>query len=273
VDQPEPQHEHGPPADEWLVAAPRDKRDRWAHRRGEPRVWALVWSCYLLSACVLALFTPASRWSFDLQQIRHSCVLLLALIQLGVVVVWPLLRLSQIPPRVPSRAAAVDLLIVLAPSAAILGPMGFLTKWSGATVAVLCASLIAWTVLYAGIIALAARVRSSTARASWMLLCLALAAGGPLFGLLSNWRAGGAVSPEVWRGSLLASPVTAPFAIARHPDPRVPTPDALAWEFALLPLFIASVLWLIAIVLDLIRSTPDTPAARSGRPTSRAGAG
>jgi hypothetical protein len=260
VDQPEPQHGPELPSDEWLVAAPRGKRDRWAHRRGEPRVWALIWSCYLLSACVVALFTPASRWSFDLQQIRYSCVLLLALIQLGVVLVWPLLRLSQIPPRIASRAAAVDLLIVLAPSAAILGPMGFLTKWSGATVAVLCASLMAWSVLYAGIIALAGRVRSSTARASWMLACLALAAAGPLVGLLSASRAGGPLSSEVWRGSLLASPISAPFAIARFPSPRVPTPDALAWELTLLPLFLASAVWLLAVVLDLIRpANPDRP--------------
>jgi hypothetical protein len=222
---------------------------------------------------VFSLFTPASRWSFDLQQIRYSCVLLLALIQVGVVVVWPLLRLSQIPPRIASRAAAVDLLIVLAPSAAILGPMGFLTKWSGATVAVLCASLVSWTVLYAGIIALAGRVRSSTARAAWMLVCLALAAAGPLVGLLAASRAGGAASPDTWRGALLASPVSAPFAIARHPSPRAPMPDALAWELSLLPLFLAAGVWLLAVVLDLIRPSPRDSAAPARPPASHAGVG
>ncbi len=265
--------QHGPalPPDEWLVAAPRGKRDRWAHRRGEPRVWALLWSCYLLAACILALFTPASRFSFDVEQIRYSCVMLLALILLGVVVVWPLVRLSQIPPRYASRAAAVDLLIVLAPSAAILGPMGFLTKWSGAIVIALCLSLISWTMLYGGIIAIAARVRSNAARALWMFVCLALAALGPIAGLLAASRAtsaGADASPAAWRASLLASPVSSPFAIARFPSSRAPHPDALTWELAILPLFVAAALWLVAVVMDLAKPPPEhprpTPSARRG---------
>lgn len=248
-------HEHDayPPRDEWLIAAPRDKPDRWAHRRGEPRGWALLWSSYLLGACVVALFTPASRLSFDPQQIRASCTLLLALILLGVAVFWPLVRFSQIPARVPSRAAAVDLLIVLAPAATILAPMRFLTRWSTDTLLALSLSLGAWAFLFGGMIALGARTRSNTWRALAMLACLALAGLGPALGLLAAHGAPLEQADEFRRASLLASPVGAPFAIAHFPTPRAPNPDILAWRFALAPLALATLAWLAAIALDLAR--------------------
>ncbi len=192
---------------------------------------------------------------------------LLALIQVGVVVVWPLLRLSQLPPRFASRAAAVDLVIVLAPSAAILGPMGFLTKWTGATVVALCLSLVSWTFLYGGIVAIAGRVRAATSRALWMFLCLALAAIGPIIALLIASRAtsaGADVPPTGWRAALLSSPVSSPFAIARFPSSRAPYPDALTWELVILPLFVAAALWLIAVVMDLAKTPSPAPSAHRG---------
>ena len=251
-------HEHDgyPARDEWLIAAPRSRPDRWAHRRGEPRGWALLWSSYLLGACIIALFTPASRLSFDPQQIRASCTLLLALILLGVAVFWPLVRFSQIPARVPSRAAAVDLLIVLAPAATILAPMHFLTRWSTDTVVALSVSLGAWAFLFGGMVALGARTRSSTWRALAMLICLALAGLAPLLGLLIAQNAAPEQVDAVRRASLLASPVAAPFAITHFPTPRAPNPDALAWRLAFAPLAPASLVWLAAILLDLARPHP-----------------
>lgn len=245
-----------PARDEWLIAAPRSKHDRWAHRRGEPRGWALLWSSYLLGACVIALFTPASRLSFDPQQIRASCTLLLALILLGVAVFWPLVRLSQIPARIPSRAAAIDLLIVLAPAATILAPMRFLTRWSTDTILALSVSLTAWAFLFGGVIALFARTRSNTWRALAMLLCLALAGLAPLLGLLVAQSAAPELADAVRRASLLASPVSAPFAIARFPTPRAPNPDALAWRTAFAPLALATLAWLAAVAIDLARPAP-----------------
>ena len=250
------EHDAYPPRDEWLIAAPRDKPDRWAHRRGEPRGWALLWSTYLLGACVVALFTPAARLSFDPQQIRASCTLLLALILLGVAVFWPLVRFSQIPARVPSRAAAVDLLIVLAPAATILAPMRFLTRWSTDTVLALSVSLGAWALLFGGLVALGARTRSNTWRALAMLACLALVGLGPALGILAAHGAPLEHADEIRRASLLASPVGAPFAIARFPTPRAPNPDVLAWRFAFAPLALATLAWLGAIVVDLARPAP-----------------
>lgn len=247
-----------PPRDEWLLAAPRGRDDPWAHRRGEPRGFALLWSCYLLGACVISLFTPAARWSFDVQQIRWSCALLVTLMLLGVSVVWPLLRLSQIPARGPSRAAAVDLLLVLAPMVAIVAPMAFLTRWAGAVALALGTVVASWTLLYGGVIAACARTRSGAFRALSMLLCLALAGAAPLAVALF-----GSNDADALRAGLLASPLTAPFAIARFPDPHSPFPDALVWRLALMPLAPAAAAWALGAALDLARpphgrrTTPD----------------
>ena len=264
-----------PPPDEWLIAAPRGRPDRWAHRRGEPRVWALLWSCYLLAACILALFTPASRWSFDTQQVRASCTLLLALIHLGVFVAWPLLRLSQLPPRIPSRAAAIDVLIVALPAVAILAPMGFLTKWSPSLVGALTLSMLGWTALAGAMVALGMRAHGTLARAAWMALCVALVAVGPLIGLIAAGAATGAgatPSPGLWRASMLASPVGAPFALTGFPAPRAPSPDQLAWRTTLAPSIAAAALWLVAIAIDLARPSFPRPGPRGESAGARMGA-
>lgn len=265
MDRADDHSENGyPPREEWLFNAPRNRPDRWAHRRGEPRGFALIWSSYLLIACILALFTPASRWSFDQQQIRASCTLLLALILVGVSVAWPMIRLSQIPARTPSRAASVDLLIVVAPLLAILAPMGFLTKWSHGTAFALVAVAVSWSLLFGGLVALFARTESATRRALAMLVCLVFAGAAPLVGLLltSGGVAGDAAT--VHRASLLAAPVSAPFAITSFPSLRAPAPDALAWDLALAPLLAAAPAWLLAVTLDLLRRPATRP--RAGRP-------
>jgi hypothetical protein len=267
------------PRDEWLLAAPRNRPDRWAHRRGEPRGFALLWSCYLLAACILALFRPASRWSFDPQQVRSSCVLLLALILLGFAVFWPLVRLSQARPRVPSRAAAVDLLIVLGPTAAVLAPMGFLTRWSGATVVALALATFSWGMLFGGAMAAFGRASGTASRALAMGACLALAGAGPLTGLLLASLAAGsgdAPDPAAWRATLLVSPVSAPYAIVGFPSVRTPQPDSLAWRLAVAPLLPASLLWLAGVVMDLIASpapgrAPGTDSASAGPRRAKAG--
>lgn len=258
-----PDHDAGAPPEEWLIGAPRHRPDRWAHRRGEPRGLALVWSCYLLGACAVTLFGPASSLSFDAMQIRASSTLLVALVLLGIVLVWPMLRLSQVPPRSPVGATLVDLLIVLTPSLAVVGSTSILTRWAWSTSGAMVTLLCAWTLLLAGSLAVATRWTGTLARAGSMLAIVAIVTAAPFATLLSAWHAGASGAPlgaEAWRAGLLLSPISAPYAIASHPARSTPAPDALAWRAALVPLAPAAALWALAGALDLL-----TLARRPGR--------
>lgn len=251
------EHDGYPPPEEWLIGAPKDRPDKWAHRRGEPRGFALLWSCYLLGACAVTLFRPAFSLSFDLMHIRTSSRMLVAMLCLGIVVVWPMFRLSQAPPRHPTRGALVDVLIVLAPCLAIVGSTSLLTRWHWHASGAMLAAVASWTLLVGGAIAVATRWESGGARALSMLAILGVCSASLLGGLVNAWSAtqsGASLDPEGWRVAQLLSPFSAPFAISSHPSPAGPFPDALAWKLILIPLAPALALWVIAGATDVLRA-------------------
>lgn len=264
-----PDQDDYPPPEEWLIGAPKDRPDRWAHRRGEPRGFALLWSCYLLGACAVTLFRPAFSLSFDLMHIRTSSRMLVAMLCLGVAVVWPMFRLSQTPPRNPTKAALVDVLIVLTPCLAIVGSTSILTRWHWHASGAMLVAVASWTLLVGGAIALATRWEGGAARGLSMLAILGVCAASLAGGLANAWGAAHAGAPldaEGWRVALLLSPFGAPFAISSHPSPAGPYPDDLAWRLVLLPLAPALALWLLAGIADALRAASGRGPRRPSSP-------
>lgn len=207
------------------------RADIWAHRRAEPRPLALLWTTYLAVATVAMLSSLIAYGGADHDIYRPAARALLAVTAVGVVVLWPMVRLSQVrPPEGPCAAVAKDLVVILSPVQAIVWPQAFfvLADWPLEVVAVLAAMLAAWGVVIGAVLAVALHAvagdettpigsrRSWPARAAWMVVIIALVSSGPLIGLLAGPAARAPVDePGRVSAWALTSPITAVFEIAR----------------------------------------------------------
>ncbi|HYE03446.1 MAG TPA: hypothetical protein VD963_09455, partial [Phycisphaerales bacterium] len=130
----------------------------------------------------------------------------------GLLIVWPMVRLSFRPPRDPAALALSDTLTLIPGLNLLLWPLGLLAAWPPRTVLAVIALLGAWTVLVGGLIALALQsltparrgLRHAVRRAAWMAAILFGSVGAPAAGLALS--AASVTAPPWLR---LASPFTA----------------------------------------------------------------
>lgn len=175
---------------EWLrselAIAGGSESDRWSHRRGEPRTFAFLWAMFLMFAALVALGVVLTGGIVSLDAYQPLSRGLVVTIAVGVLVFWPLLRLSQdVPEEGSIRATLKDLFIVLVPVQAVIWPQMFLARWSVETVLAMSLALTAWTLVIGAVLVLALR-RRATLRTAWMLLCVTLAIGGLVIGIATG---------------------------------------------------------------------------------------
>ena len=108
------------------------RHDRWAHRRGEPRLFAFLWTLFLLGATLLGFGSLGAIGMIDAGTYRAVARVILVSVAVGVVVVWPMTRLSQVTPaRRATRAAFIDFIVIALPLQAVVLPQVFLPfGWS-----------------------------------------------------------------------------------------------------------------------------------------------
>ncbi|MBY0112547.1 MAG: hypothetical protein K2Y21_06980 [Phycisphaerales bacterium] len=162
------------------------ERDPWAHRRGEPRTFAFLWSMFLMFAALVALGVVLTGGIVSLDAYQPLSRGLVVTIAVGVLIFWPLIRLSQDVPEEGSILAMLkDLAIVLIPVQAVVWPQMFLARWSLDTLTAMSLALTAWTLLTGAILVIALRT-PNTRRSLWMLVCLVLAIGGLVGGIAAG---------------------------------------------------------------------------------------
>lgn len=246
-------------------------QDRWAHRRGEPRLFAFLWTLFLLGATLLGFGSLRSIGMIDATTYRAVAQAILISVAVGVVVVWPMVRLSQVTPlRSGTRVAFIDFIVIAAPLQAVVLPQIFLPfGWPMMIVAALSGILIAWTIAIAGVLALAfGRGGSSSVRTPpergwlWMLFIVFAAFAVPAVLLVSPQALTGVDSTtngirRLWLGS----PVTGVYELTRRrPHTAIaPTLDRTDWLVITSPALIGSVLWLLAAGMHLRESRSATP--------------
>jgi hypothetical protein len=221
-----------PPID--FTAAPPDP---WAHRRGEPRTLAAMWLLFLFAATILSVGAVGLFGLVSTDVYRPAARVMLEIVTVGVVVLWPMVRLSQEAPRSPLRAMLGDCLVILGPTQAVIWPQAltWMAGWPTQVVGIAAGLVTGWGVLIAGLLALYfARTRSALSGAErsgqdarhgtgvpphtagtavppippWamMALIVLLVTLGPLIAAL---RAGGGVD---W---LMSSPLTGIYEVTR----------------------------------------------------------
>ncbi len=128
---------------------PRGRPD-WSHRRGEPRGLALAWALYLMLAMMGSLMPAMTLGRFDPDVFRPAARVLSAVIVVGLVVLWPMLRLSQRPAGgVPGGRIGRDLVVLLIPAMTLVWPQVLLAGWSIETVSAVSALLVVWSLVAA----------------------------------------------------------------------------------------------------------------------------
>ncbi len=207
---------------------PVSAADRWAHRRAEPRPFAAIWLAFILGASVLSIGAVGGLGLMSTEVYRPAARVMIALIGAGVALVWPMIRLSQEIPSRPLRSALADAVVVIIPIILVVLPQSlpWMADWPLEVSLSMVAVLAGWSVLVAGVLGWTFSTISLAPRLSilrsWAMAALAVIAIGPgaLAGIL---LASGPVESRIAGGEsgvadllLVASPLTAPFELARE---------------------------------------------------------
>lgn len=232
------------------AGARRRRGDRWAHRRGEPRVFTLLWSIYLLVAAILTVFGVRFIGMTDTGMFRPSMRSMFMLTAVGIGVLWPMVRLSQASPRKPVAAGLADILALVIPAQAVVWPSKLLTGWSWEVTGGVALMLASWSALVGALVASGTARAPGVGRSVWMLACLALVAGAPAGMLLMSLLFGLAPLEAGW----LASPITAPFVLTDAPSGLSPSMDVRDWAAAIAPGVLGGLWWAFLGASALVRT-------------------
>jgi len=238
--------------------------DPWSHRRGEPRLFAFLWLMYLLVVVLGGIAWLGRSSGLGVGAHRPTVRTLLLMTMIGIAVLWPMVRLSQVAPAWPRwRWVVADMFVVCGPVMLLVWPLSFVSAWPPRVPMVLSAGVVVWTVVIGGLIAcgLAGRpvgegfgLASSGERgvvrvwagAGWMVVVVGVVLAGPMVREGLVWM--GASVPG-WVG--LCSPMTFVGAVTGRGFEA--PPDVLAlWTWGTLGWIgvVGVCVWVAAFVRD-----------------------
>ena len=185
-------------------------------------MFALLWTLYLMLATLVMFATLSASPSVTPEVYRPAARTLMLLVMVGVMVLWPMTRLSQAPPgRGVMSGVMKDLVVVLLPVQALVWPhaMGVLSDWPLDVVAALALSIVAWALIVGGVLSIAlSTLRGGVGeRAVWMGVFVVLVAGAPAWLLLRGELGFGSGLSGEARPGWMFSPLTSVMEVAR-PD-------------------------------------------------------
>ena len=225
--------------------------DPWAHRRGEPRLFALLWSVYLFGAALTTVMRIPVLGMSETRFVQEKARMLLLLIAIGLTLLWPMVRLSQARPRKPAIAALIDVLALLAPAQAVIWPLKWLGDWGWDVTAGVNLMLVSWALLVGAHVAIGTSVPAGLARSVWMSLVVLLVCAAPVAAGVA-----GLAHISTPDELALASPLTGVYAITTALSGLSPAMTPALWAAAAIPALLALPLWLLAPAM--------APTARSG---------
>jgi hypothetical protein len=139
---------------------------------------------FLASLWLIASWLIAIGWRAPVEPVSASYTpgvrLMLLCVAVGLMVGWPLLRLSQRATPYPIRQTALDLVVLLALTQVVIWPLRLVTNWSAARTAALDTTLVGWSLLTGAIVAAAIGTNRPGPRTLAMLGCVGLCILGPL---------------------------------------------------------------------------------------------
>ena len=263
----------------WLPPKPARGPDPWAHRRGEPRVFALGWTIYILAATTLCFAPLAFSLGMDPLASRFAGRMLLITLAAGIAILWPVVRLSQARPACGGLLASwQDIVVIFIPLQAALWPLALVTEWSLGTLAAVDALLFAWAWTIGGVLGLALGPRHGRSLsadavpgdtrgpyAGVLVLILLVVLGVPI---AAAFRPISLITPVRPDTVLLASPLSGVLELTadRSWSGQITSVYPEHW-FAILGTFLAgATLWMLGAAIHAAFPPPAFPPAASQPP-------
>lgn len=244
-------------ADKDIFGRTPKRHTNWDHRRGEPRTFALFWTIFLMLATLVMFSSLGIARTVTIDIYRPAVRALLITITAGIVVLWPMTRLSQERPRRGAGTAiARDLAVVLLPTQALLWPQSLpmLGAWPVGQTAALAACQAAWAMVVGGMVALALTVDArprDLMRGLWMLAIVALAVGVPIvqfmFGAIEPLRSQGP------NGAMMFSPLLSAGELLRDRGlVGTATTVPADWRAIGITAMVGVGLWVLTLVVEVV---------------------
>lgn len=222
-----------------------------------PRGLILVASVWLVASWSVAIgFRPpveASSASYT-----PGVRLMLISAAIGLVIGWPMLRLSLDTAPYPIKQTVLDLVVLLALVQVVVWPLRLVTPWSPARTAALDATLVAWTVLAGAMVASAVGTRRAGPRNIAIIACMCMCLAGPSLAILTlHIRPLDGFSHRL----LQVGPLLEVYTLGKGGRTA---PHASQWIWIGIVAFAAAATWSALSVMAVVRSRgaarTDTPA-------------
>ena len=209
-----------------------------------PRGLIFVSSLWLIGSWVLTigLHPPIQPSSATYEP---GVRLMLLAITVGLVVAWPLLRLSQRPMPYPIRQTILDMVVLLSLVQVVIWLLRLLTSWSVARMTAIDATMASWIMLIGAVIASATATRTPGPRMLAMAACIALAMAGPA----TSWLAEALQMSAPGLAKL--SPFVAVGDLVETSGGSQPT--AAEWRWVMTQAGGAALVWAVVFVLRVFR--------------------
>ena len=177
--------------------------------------------------------------------------LMLVYIGIGLMIGWPLLRLSQSAVQRPIVQTLLDLIVLLSLIQVVIWPLRLVTPWTLSRTAALDATLAGWTALVGAIIASAVSSRRAGVRNLAITACLAMCLAGPGVVVIA------ALAGRSAKQMMNVGPLTAVYDLARGAAAPV---TGQQWLVITMPALAAALAWIALSVFNrAIHKPPAEP--------------
>jgi hypothetical protein len=207
-----------------------------------PRSLIFLAAIWLIGSWLLAigLMPPVHPSSSSFE---HGLRMMLLCLGTGLMIAWPLLRLSQTPTLAPLRQTILDLLVIGSMLQVIIWPLRLVTTWSVARTAAVDATLVGWLLLAGAVVAAAIGSARAGPRNLAMLACLCMCLLGPALASL------GVIGSRLSLTLVKLSPI---MAIRTLGDGRGAPVTSEQWQWISL-LFVAAACTWVALAASAAR--------------------
>ncbi len=184
--------------------------------------------------------------------------LMLVYIGIGLMIGWPLLRLSQSAVQRPIVQTVLDLIVLVSLVQVVIWPLRLVTPWTLARTAALDATLVGWTVLGGAVVASAVGSRRAGVRNLAITACLAMCLLGPVVVFIAAFVGRPAMQ------MMNIGPLTAVYHLAPGQGAAAPvTPTQ--WMVIAMPALAAGLAWTaLGMFYGALRKPPTEPRANTG---------
>ena len=215
-----------------------------------PRGLIFLASVWLIASWVIAIGVRAPVQPSSASY-TPAVLLMMQCVTAGLMIGWPLLRLSQTRPMWPLRQTLLDLAVLLGLVQVVIWPLRLVTTWTPLRTAAIDATLAGWTALAGAMIAAAITTNRSGPRVLAMGACLGMCVLGPVLAWI-------AVSTGV---DVLQLVGLSPFmAVKTLGGGGGSHPSEVQWRWIALLSFAAAAVWLALSASRLLVHQPTAPA-------------